>query len=45
MRLPLKLKEWLDPKENILVFVICLIIILVIILTTGLSPLWIYSGF
>ncbi|MEN6436603.1 MAG: hypothetical protein ABFD58_12400 [Anaerolineaceae bacterium] len=45
MRIPVKLKEWLNPKENILVLVICVVIFLIIILTTGLSPLWIYSGF
>ncbi|MEN6522400.1 MAG: hypothetical protein ABFD14_01615 [Anaerolineaceae bacterium] len=45
MRIPVKLKEWLNLKENILVLVICVVIFLIIILTTGLSPLWIYSGF
>jgi hypothetical protein len=45
MRLPIKLKKWLDPKENLLALVISIIIFLIIILTTGLSPLWIYSGF
>ncbi|MBI9049111.1 MAG: hypothetical protein JEZ00_06820 [Anaerolineaceae bacterium] len=45
MRFPIKLRDWLSAEENKLALKISLIIILIIILTTGLSPLWIYSGF
>ena len=45
MRFPVNWRAWLSAEENKLALKISLIIILIVILTTGLSPLWIYSGF
>jgi hypothetical protein len=35
----------LFSRENLLALVLCLILILLIIVTTDSAPLWIYQGF
>jgi hypothetical protein len=45
MRFRIDWRAWLSVEENRQALKISLLIILIIILTTGLSPLWIYSGF
>ena len=41
----LKVLKWLFSRENLLALVICLILIMLIIVTTDNAPLWIYQGF
>jgi predicted PurR-regulated permease PerM len=35
----------LFSRENLYALVLCLILILLVIVTAGVSPLWIYQGF
>ena len=45
MRLPLSLLRRIFTRENLWALVLCLVVILLIILTADLAPLWIYQGF
>ncbi len=40
-----KLRRSLFTKENLLAFLLCLILILLVIFTADASPTWIYQGF
>lgn len=35
----------LFSRENILAFILCLVVLAIIIMTADQSPLWIYQGF
>jgi len=40
-----KIVSLLFNRENLLAFVLCLILILLVIFTADTSPIWIYQGF
>ena len=40
-----KLSQILFTRENLLAFVLCLILIALVIFTADTSPTWIYQGF
>lgn len=40
-----KLQELIFTRENLMAFVLCLILILLVIFTADTSPTWIYQGF
>lgn len=39
------MKQRLFTRENLLALALCLIVILLIIVTTDVAPQWIYQGF
>jgi hypothetical protein len=39
------LKAHLFSRENLYALLLCLIMVLLVIATAGVSPLWIYQGF
>ncbi len=45
MRLPLNLLRRLFCRENLWALLVCLVILAVIIVSSGSQPLWIYQGF
>jgi lipopolysaccharide/colanic/teichoic acid biosynthesis glycosyltransferase len=45
MRLPLRFLHWVFSRENLLAFLLALLIFALLIVTADSSPLWIYQGF
>lgn len=37
--------RWLFSRQNLYALILCLVVLLVIIMTTDSAPLWIYQGF
>jgi hypothetical protein len=45
MRIPLKFSQRVSKSELFWAVLLCLLLIALVVLTAGSSPLWIYQGF